>query len=78
MNKCTLVCAITTMIILVCACKREKREGEAEERNDGKKKSFIVGLGKWNRSNAYKVRTRGERNSSRQNSLTFNNVVVNE
>jgi hypothetical protein len=31
MNKCTLVCTITTMMILACVCEKE------EERNDGKK-----------------------------------------
>jgi len=54
-------------MISACVCERE----EEEERNDGKKKSFIGSLGKWNENNT-ENKSKEKEITPNKNSLTFN------
>lgn len=58
MKKSTLVC--------------EKEGGEREERNDGKEKSFMDEIRKWNGNNTSNEKKKKKEKAADKNSLTFN------
>ena len=60
--------AITTMMISACVWEKE-RERDTEEKNSGKKKSFIDGLGKWKENNAH--------NEKREKEIASNKISLN-